>query len=233
MKISTVIVPQTARLDAHVTLTHLPEPIIRQLTALATFTNPEWTSRRKMGRSVTGVPQYIECWALNGHQLILPRGLRPRIRMEADVVVEDQRIVLPPVDFRWRGQLRPEQRQAVLKALQRADGVLVGPPGCGKTNMALAYVAARRQPTLLIVPTRELAYQTLDRARKLFELPEEAYGLIGDGTQTLGSHLTVGIVQTLIRRDLAELAGHFSSHSPQSIGSGSQPLLIAKMDSGR
>lgn len=77
--------------------------------------------------------------------------------------------------------------------------------------MALAYIAARRQPVLFLVPTRELAYQALERARQLFDLPEEAFGLLDDGTECVGTHLTVGIVATLVRRDLPKLSERFGA----------------------
>lgn len=223
---TTEIIAYRTTLSTHVALDDIPDTLIPQLTAMATFTNPEWASRTKMGRSVDGIPRRIECWSSDGHRLVLPRGLWPRIQQRlgmAAVTMEDHRVILPPVDFTWRGQLRPEQRQAAVKAIQRTDGVIIGPPGCGKTNIALAYTAARRQPTLFIVPTRELAQQTLERAHQLFDLPDSAYGLIGDGSFQIGSHLTVALPQTLVRRDRGSLGPQFGTvvvdeahHAPAS-----------------
>jgi len=54
-----------------------------------------------------------------------------------------------------------------------------------------------------------LAQQALERARDLFDLPAGAFGMVGDGKDRLGTHLTVATVQTLARRELEELAGRF------------------------
>lgn len=180
---------------------------------MATYPNPAWVQAERMGRSLVGMPCTINLWDWKEQALRLPRGLWDRIEAQLGPCsfIEDRRIVCPPIDFHWRGQLRPEQRQAVIKALQHDDGILVAPPGAGKTNMALAYIAARRQPVLFLVPTRELAYQALERAHQLFDLPEEAFGLLGDGTEHVGTHLTVGIVATLVRRDLPKLSERFGA----------------------
>lgn len=211
--ISESILTYSARLDSHVILANIPESAIPQIAALATFPNPEWTQREHMGRSLLGIPQTLRLWNWEGQSLRLPRGLWTRIETQLGPCpfIEDHRIACHEIDFHWRGQLRPEQRQAIIKALQYDDGVLVAPPGSGKTNMSLAYIAARHQPALFLVPTRELAYQALERARQLFDLPEEAFGLLGDGTECIGTHLTVGIVATLVRRDLPKLSERFGT----------------------
>ncbi len=213
MSFSNLIVPYAARLDSHVVLTNVPSASIPPLTAMATYPNPAWVQAERMGRSLIGIPRSLNLWGWMGPSLRLPRGLWTHIQMQLGPCpfIEDHRVVFPKIDFHWRGQLRPEQRQAVIKALQSDDGVLVAPPGAGKTNMALAYIAARRQPALFLVPTRELAYQALERARQLFDLPAEAFGLLGDGTECVGTHLTVGIVATLVRRDLPKLSERFGT----------------------
>ncbi len=211
--ISESILTYSARLDSHVTLLNVHKAAIPPLTAMATFPNPAWVQAERMGRSLIGMPRAINLWDWTGSSLRLTRGLWTRIETQLGPcpLIADHRIVCPPIDFRWRSQLRPEQRQAVIKALQHDDGILVAPPGAGKTNMALAYIAARRQPVLFLVPTRELAYQALERAHQLFDLPEEAFGLLGDGTEHVGTHLTAGIVATLVRRDLPKLSERFGT----------------------
>ena len=217
--------PMRVCLGTHVELFHVPPSLWSAVTALATFSNPEYAKRVKLGRSTWNVSPELIAWHGTARHLTLPRGLWPALQdlLGPVAALDDQRQTADSVDFGWRGQLWPEQQQAAQQCLQHDDSILVGPPGSGKTNMALAYVAARRQPALFLVPTRDLAYQALDRARALFTLPDTAFGLIGDGQTRLGTHLTVGIIQTLIRRDLTAWAPAFGTvvvdeahHAPAS-----------------
>lgn len=130
MSFSNVIVPYSARLDSHVVLTNVLSASIPPLTAMATYPNPAWVQAERMGRSLGGMPRTINLWDWKEQALRLPRGLWARIEAQLGPCsfIEDRRIVCPPIDFHWRGQLRPEQRQAVIKALPHDDGVLVAPP---------------------------------------------------------------------------------------------------------
>ncbi|HIJ90342.1 MAG: DEAD/DEAH box helicase, partial [Desulfobulbaceae bacterium] len=74
----------------------------------------------------------------------------------------------------------------------------------GKTVIALAVIAKRRQPTLVLVHTKELLYQWAERARTF--LGVEA-GLIGDGNFSLAP-ITIAIVNSA-RNRLSELPAHF------------------------
>jgi DNA excision repair protein ERCC-3 len=56
-------------------------------------------------------------------------------------------------------ELRTYQHEWVANFLERKSGVLVGPPGSGKTVTALAILASVEGETLILVPGRELAAQ--------------------------------------------------------------------------
>ncbi len=62
-----------------------------------------------------------------------------------------------PVDLQL--DLRPYQQSWVSNFLERQSGVLVGPPGSGKTVATLAILAEVEGETLILVPGRELAGQ--------------------------------------------------------------------------
>ncbi len=62
-----------------------------------------------------------------------------------------------PVDLKL--DLRPYQQTWVSNFIEHQAGVLVGPPGSGKTVAALAILAAIEGETLVLVPGRELAGQ--------------------------------------------------------------------------
>jgi superfamily II DNA or RNA helicase len=100
--------------------------------------------------------------------------------------------------------LRPYQQEAAAAVLGRDFGVLEAGTGSGKTVIALAVIAHRRQPTLILVHTKELLYQWAERIEEFLGCRA---GLLGDGHHDL-QPVTVAIVNSA-RRQLADLAGRF------------------------
>ena len=80
-------------------------------------------------------------------------------------------------------QLRPYQREALLSwEMNRRRGVVVLPTGSGKTHVALAAMAAVGAATLVLVPTRVLLGQWVERIRTHYRWP---VGVYGDGERSL------------------------------------------------
>ncbi len=104
-----------------------------------------------------------------------------------------------PVPFDFNGTLRPYQQTAVEDILAHNFGTFDAPTGSGKTVMALAVIAERKQPALIIVHTKELLYQWIDRIHSFLGIPKEDVGIIGDGQRKIGDKITVALVQTLYK----------------------------------
>jgi DNA excision repair protein ERCC-3 len=84
-----------------------------------------------------------------------------RVLFEAGYPVRDERDLESgeplPVDLRL--DLRDYQRAWIDEFLETRSGVLVGPPGSGKTVATLGILAAVEGETLVLVPSRELVTQ--------------------------------------------------------------------------
>ena len=84
-----------------------------------------------------------------------------RVLYEAGYPVQDERDLEAgedlPVELRL--ELRDYQQEWLSRFLETNSGVLVGPPGSGKTVAAMAILAAIEGETLILVPGRELAGQ--------------------------------------------------------------------------
>ncbi|MGI6638394.1 MAG: DEAD/DEAH box helicase [Desulfobulbus sp.] len=185
-----------------------PPALYVELTNLFTLANPKALEAERMGRWFDPDEQYLYFWRREGNALVLPRGAAQPIMAMAKqygrVEIDDRRLKLPPCGYSFRGQLRPYQVQAVQAILGREFGVLEAGTGSGKTVMALAIIASRQQPTLVLVHTKELLYQWRDRIKTFLGI--EA-GLIGDGHLDIRL-VSVGIVNT-VRKQLDSLVERF------------------------
>ncbi len=214
--------------DIRIPLNSIPQPLLEIITADLTLDNPAYASAVRMGRYTGNIPQRLTMWALEEGILTVPRGygqtLLKRCRtLGIQFVTDDRRLTLPPVTFESRIKLRPYQVLAVERLVQMLAGGLVAPCGSGKTTAGLKAIADVGQPALVIVATLELALQWIDRATQFLGIPREEIGLIGNGKRTIGTRLTVGLVQTLSKMDLTEIRERFglvildeAHHAPAS-----------------
>ncbi len=193
-------------------LEQAPAALVAALCRRLTIDNPKYQDARKYGRWIGKKlkPQLFFYERQGEDGLVFPRGYAAQaMELCRETTgslprLVDGRRILDEVDFGFAGELRPYQRRAVDDVLRRQFGVLVAGTGSGKTVMALAVVAARRQPALVLLHNKELLYQWRDRISQF--LGREA-GLVGDGHFDI-QPLTVGIVNT-VRRRLDELVPRF------------------------
>ena len=167
--------------------------------------NPKWTENVRMGRWNRGVPKELRLYdKIRSDRLWIPRGFMRQLlflcrRHQIGFQIDDQRRSLPPVDFAFKGRLRPFQKEAVDKMLSRDFGTLSSATGSGKTVMALSVIAQRRQPALIVVHTKDLASQWVSRIGDFLGIGPEDVGMLGGGKKRVGDKITVALVQTLYK----------------------------------
>jgi len=186
-------------------LSNIPPEILAMLMDTLTFPNPKWMENERMGRWNRGTPRVLKFYdKTRGGGLWIPRGYMRQLlllcrRRGEKYEIDDRRRELPPVDFNFIGQLKPFQQEAVKTMLSRDFGVLNAPTGSGKTVMALYIIARRRQPALIVVHTKDLAYQWIERAGEFLGIPDDTVGFIGDGKNVVGEKITLALVQSLYK----------------------------------
>lgn len=195
-----IIIDSTIRIKAG------PERLLAAIKQALTIPNPAQIQAERYGRGGWNIPPELTFYR-HGDSLTLPRGFLPRLAAMPewrDATVEDRRLVLPAIAITFRALLRDYQDAAVKAMMGREHGVLQAGTGAGKTVMALAIIAARKQPSLVLVHNKELLNQWRDRTKQFLDI--EA-GRIGGGRFEVRP-VSIGIVNT-VRNRLDELTPHF------------------------
>ncbi|MEZ3116897.1 DEAD/DEAH box helicase family protein [Halobaculum sp. MBLA0147] len=114
-------------------------------------------------------------------------GAIKRTLYEAGYPVRDERELDSgdPLDVTLETELREYQREWVDRFLDRQSGVLVAPPGSGKTVAALGVLAEIGGETLILVPSRELAGQWRAELLAHTDLDEDQVGEYHGGTKQI------------------------------------------------
>lgn len=205
-----------ATLTNQLKLTRIPEEMREELVRRFQLANPRYIENQRMGRWNKGIPKTLRFYhRIGANGLAVPRGFMRQLilmcrRQEEPLEIIDRRRKLPDVELAFNGKLKPFQQTAAETMLAKEFGTLSAPTGSGKTVMALHMVAARRQPTLVIVHTRDLAFQWMERIHSFLGLSKAQVGLIGAGQKRIGSHVTVAMVQSLVKcaPQVAPCIGH-------------------------
>ncbi|WP_244428976.1 TOTE conflict system archaeo-eukaryotic primase domain-containing protein [Corynebacterium halotolerans] len=190
----------------HLPVAGLPGVVISELKHRASLPNPEFYRRQAQRFSTFGVPRVVIRFEHDESELRLPRGLLD----EAQDVLEDAGYTvevswLPraasDIAVAFRGELRASQSSVVEAAVSHRTGVIVAPPGTGKTVMACALIAERKTPTAVIVNRAELAIQWRERLTTFLDVGDDEIGQLGSGRRKLTGKIDVIMLQSISRKD--------------------------------
>ncbi len=193
----------------------VPPTILAALKHAASVHNPEFYEKEKLRFSTWKTPRFIRCYRETLDQLLLPRGLRDKaatIVKEAGsrLTVLDGYADVEPIDVTLRAVLAAEQTAATEALACHELGVLVAPPGSGKTVVGCALIAHHATPTLVIVDRKPLVEQWRKQLATHLGLTAKQIGQIGGGRSRTSQIVDVAMIQSLARRDdLAQLAAGY------------------------
>lgn len=163
---------------------YLPGIVITELKHMASVSNPEFYRKQAQRFSTFGTPRLVTSFEHDEHELRLPRGLTDEaaaLLEEAGfgVTLDTDTAAHVHLGLSFLGDLREGQREAVDALLVHDTGVLVAPPGAGKTVIACALIAERSTPTAILVNRTELITQWRERLQQFLGLTVEQIGQLG------------------------------------------------------
>jgi superfamily II DNA or RNA helicase/very-short-patch-repair endonuclease len=188
-----------------------------RLLRLAAFQNPEFYKAQAMRLSTYNKPRVVACAEDLPHHIGLPRGCLDDVRkmlteLGVRIVIRDERHGGSPLEVKFHGDLRQEQKIAADAILRHETGVLAATTAFGKTVVAASLIAQRGVNALVLVHRRQLLDQWVERLSTFLDIPAKSIGRIGGGRSRPTGGIDVGIMQSLVRKgvvaDLVADYGH-------------------------
>jgi superfamily II DNA or RNA helicase len=193
----------------------MPPWMLSQMKHLASFHNPKFYERQKLRLSTFQIPRLVKCYEEDIYHLHLPRGIFEDVRQIAkeagsEISVVDGRGNLEKLSLQFRGSLTQPQEGAVKKLLAHEMGVLVAPPGAGKTVMGCFVVAKRNMPTVILAHRKPILEQWRMQLMELLGLTSREIGQVGGGRQRRSRIIDLAMIQSL--RSIDDLEAFFANY---------------------
>ena len=142
----------------------LTTPLINFIKEEFNFISSEFIIKKKLGKNTWGTDRYFKLIEETPDEIIIPRGASGKLlrfckgnKIEYDFV--DARIKKEIVLFNSSIQLKEQQLTVKEAATKKDFGVIVAPPGSGKTIIGLSIISEKQQPALIIVHRKQLVIQ--------------------------------------------------------------------------
>ncbi|HUD45068.1 MAG TPA: DEAD/DEAH box helicase family protein [Patescibacteria group bacterium] len=184
----------------------LQPQLVKFLRDKLNFFNTEYLVKEKMGISTYQTEKYFKLISESGEYVLIPRGFLPQLitfcktqKLRYELV--DKRKLQDETTFKPKITLYDYQKVALSEIADQEYGVIVAPPGAGKTILGLKLIADKSQPTLILVHRKQLLDQWIDRIQSFLCIPKKEIGQISGSKKTLGKQITVAMMQSLIKMD--------------------------------
>jgi superfamily II DNA or RNA helicase len=166
------------------------------------FVNSEYIIKKKLGKNTFGTEPYFRMLEERDGYVFIPRGFVRELLLyckekRIPYQFNDERKKLAAINYSFKGSLYDYQIAAIDSATKKEMGIIVAPPGSGKTIIGLSIIAQKKQSALIIVHRKQLFDQWIERIQSFLGIAEPFIGKIVQGQQKLGTQITVAMIQSL------------------------------------
>ncbi len=181
---------------------NIPPSLVSFIREKLNFLNSEYLMKKNLSKSTWQTEKYFNLIDEQENHIIIPRGFLPDLiahckKHDVSYHLEDRRRKESLVSYQSIIKLYPQQEKALEPTLEKDFGVIVAPPGSGKTIMGLELIARKRQPAVIIVHRKQLFNQWIERIESFLGIPEKDIGKFSGRHKKKGKNITVAMIQTL------------------------------------
>ena len=163
-----------------------------------TISNPLFVKKSNLKLALFGIDPTLKFYEEKDDTLIVPVGIFDEVKsLLPDHKIIDNRFKNKnSLDIKFTGILRDYQEKAVNELSKYSNGVLEAITASGKTLIICALIAKVKQPSLILVHTKELKDQFIDKLKKFTNI--NTVGTIGDTKYDI-QDITVALLQSMHR----------------------------------
>ena len=193
----------------------VPPVLLKELSKLASFHNPEFYKAQAMRLSTRNIPRIITCFDDIQHYLALPRGCLEGIL----TIFSEHKIKYSLIDRRnngkelntfFHGNLLPSQAESLSELANHDTGVLSAGTAFGKTVAAICMISARKCNCLILVHRTQLIDQWREKISLFLNLSIDSIGLWGQGKRKLTYQIDVATIQSLNKKGVvSDIVGEY------------------------
>lgn len=181
------------------------------------FFNQEYAVKQRMGLSTYGTERFFKMIEKDIENIYIPRGFLSTLieylnKQKIPFILNDRRTNTDDVHLKISTTLFHYQIQALEATTDKDTGILVAPPGSGKTVMGLELISRKKQPALIMVHRKQIADQWIQRIEDFMNISKKKIGQVVGTKKNIQSPITVAMVQSLSRfESLTKLAEMFGT----------------------
>jgi superfamily II DNA or RNA helicase len=168
------------------------------------FVNSEYIVKQKIGKGIYGVQKYFNLITEFKDEIRIPRGFKNQLIgfcSENKIIfkVLDERKKLKNIEFHSKIKLNNLQEQIIEKCNNHDSGIIVSPPGSGKTILGLELITKKSQPAIILVHRKQIYDQWMERIQGFLGISKQDIGQISGSKKKISGLITVAMIQSLIK----------------------------------
>ncbi|MCL4385379.1 MAG: DEAD/DEAH box helicase family protein, partial [Cyanobacteria bacterium] len=176
------------------------------------FINSEYVVRQKIGKGLFGVQKFFNLITELKGEVRIPRGFQNRLINffnENKIIFKilDERKKLGGVEFNSKINLSNLQGQILENCKNHDDGIIVAPPGSGKTIIGLELIARKSQPAIILVHRKQIYDQWMERIQDFLGISKKDIGQISGSKKKISDLITVAMIQSLVKSPNLKIIG--------------------------